>query len=65
VFTILGGLIQTVIKPNVLQFMEEVADGKLDYVLAKPVCHPGRSATPRGNAAQLRILPVQGRCQGI
>jgi ABC-2 type transport system permease protein len=37
VFTILGGLIQMVIKPNVVQFMEEVADGKLDYVLAKPV----------------------------
>jgi ABC-2 type transport system permease protein len=37
VFTVLGGLIQAVIKPNVVQFMEEVADGKLDYVLAKPV----------------------------
>lgn len=37
VFTILGGLIQAVIKPNLVQFMEEVADGKLDYVLAKPV----------------------------
>ena len=37
VFTILGGLIQAVIKPNMVQFMEDVADGKLDYVLAKPV----------------------------
>jgi len=37
VFTVLGGLIQAVIKPNVVQFMEEIADGKLDYVLAKPV----------------------------
>jgi ABC-2 type transport system permease protein len=37
VFTILGGVIQAVIKPNMVQFMEEVADGKLDYVLAKPV----------------------------
>jgi ABC-2 type transport system permease protein len=37
VFTMLGGLIQAVIKPNMVQFMEEVADGKLDYILAKPV----------------------------
>lgn len=37
VFTVLGGLIQAVIKPALVQFMEEVADGKLDYVLAKPV----------------------------
>lgn len=37
VFTILGGVIQAVIKPNVVQFMEEVADGRLDFVLAKPV----------------------------
>lgn len=37
VFTILGSLVQAVIKPSVVQFMEEVADGKLDYVLAKPV----------------------------
>jgi ABC-2 type transport system permease protein len=37
VFTILGGLIQAVIKPSLVQFMEDVADGKLDYVLAKPV----------------------------
>ncbi len=37
VFTVLGGLVQAVIKPNVVQFMEEVADGTLDYVLAKPV----------------------------
>jgi ABC-2 type transport system permease protein len=37
VFTVLGGLIQAVIKPAMVQFMEEVADGKLDYVLARPV----------------------------
>ena len=37
VFTVLGGVIQAVIKPNLVQFMDEVADGKLDYVLAKPV----------------------------
>jgi ABC-2 type transport system permease protein len=36
VFTMLGGLIQAVIKPNIVQFMEEVADGKLDFVLARP-----------------------------
>ncbi|GAA0933061.1 ABC transporter permease [Virgisporangium aurantiacum] len=36
VFTVLGGLVQSVIKPNLMQFMEEVADGKLDFVLAKP-----------------------------
>jgi len=36
VFTLLGGLVQSVIKPNLVQFMEEVADGKLDFVLAKP-----------------------------
>jgi ABC-2 type transport system permease protein len=36
VFTVLGGLVQSVIKPNLVQFMEEVADGKLDFVLAKP-----------------------------
>jgi ABC-2 type transport system permease protein len=37
VFTVLGGLIQAVVKPAMVQFMDEVADGKLDYVLAKPV----------------------------
>lgn len=37
VFTILGGLIQAVVKPNVVQLIEDVADGKLDYLLAKPV----------------------------
>jgi ABC-2 type transport system permease protein len=37
VFTVLGGLVQSVIKPNLVQFMEEIADGKLDFVLAKPV----------------------------
>jgi ABC-2 type transport system permease protein len=37
VFTVLGGLIQAVIKPAMVQLMEEVVDGKLDYVLAKPV----------------------------
>jgi ABC-2 type transport system permease protein len=36
VFTVLGGLIQSVIKPNLMQFMEEVADGKFDFVLARP-----------------------------
>lgn len=37
VFTVLGGVIQSVIKPNLLQFMEEIADGKFDFVLARPV----------------------------
>jgi ABC-2 type transport system permease protein len=37
VFTVLGGLIQAVFKPAMVQLMEEVVDGKLDYVLAKPV----------------------------
>lgn len=36
VFTILGGVIQSVIKPNLMQFMEEIADGKFDFVLARP-----------------------------
>jgi ABC-2 type transport system permease protein len=36
VFTVLGGVIQAVIKPNLVQFMEEIADGKFDFVLAKP-----------------------------
>jgi ABC-2 type transport system permease protein len=36
VFTVLGGLVQAVIKPNLVQFMEEIADGKFDFVLAKP-----------------------------
>jgi ABC-2 type transport system permease protein len=37
VFTVLGGLIQAVIKPAMVQFMDDVADGKFDFVLAKPV----------------------------
>jgi ABC-2 type transport system permease protein len=37
VFTTLGGLIQAVFKPTMMQFMDEIVDGKFDYVLAKPV----------------------------
>jgi ABC-2 type transport system permease protein len=37
IFTALGGFIQALVKPALVQFMEEVADGKLDYVLTKPV----------------------------
>jgi ABC-2 type transport system permease protein len=37
VFTVLGGVVQAVIKPNVVLFMEEVANGKLDHVLTKPI----------------------------
>ncbi len=36
VFTILGGFIQAVIKPNLAQFMEQIADGKFDFILARP-----------------------------
>jgi ABC-2 type transport system permease protein len=36
VFTILGGFIQAVIKPNLARFMEEIADGKFDFILARP-----------------------------
>ena len=37
VFTVLGGFVQAPVKPALVQFMDEVADGKLDYVLTKPV----------------------------
>ncbi|GIJ47918.1 ABC transporter permease [Virgisporangium aliadipatigenens] len=37
VFTIIGGVLESVVKPNLVRFMEEVADGRLDFVLAKPV----------------------------
>ena len=33
---IMGGVIHTVIQPNMLRLMEEVRDGKLDYALTKP-----------------------------
>ena len=36
VFTIMGGLIRTVIQPNMTQFMADVQEGTLDYVLTKP-----------------------------
>lgn len=36
VFTIMGGLIRTVIQPNMTQFMTDVQEGTLDYVLTKP-----------------------------
>ena len=37
VFTVLGGLVQAVVKPAMVQFMDDVADGKFDFVLARPV----------------------------
>jgi viologen exporter family transport system permease protein len=33
---VMGGVIHTVIQPNMLRLMEEVRDGKLDYALTKP-----------------------------
>jgi ABC-2 type transport system permease protein len=33
---LMGGVIRTVIQPNMTQLMEEVRDGKLDYPLTKP-----------------------------
>lgn len=37
VFTLMGGLIQTVIQPNMERLMGEVQDGTLDYAFTKPV----------------------------
>jgi ABC-2 type transport system permease protein len=36
VYTVMGGLIRTVIQPNMTQFIQEVRDGRLDYLLTKP-----------------------------
>jgi ABC-2 type transport system permease protein len=36
-FTALGGFARMAIKPNMVQFMDDVRDGALDYVLTKPV----------------------------
>jgi len=33
---VMGGVIHTVIQPNMLRLMEDVRDGKLDYALTKP-----------------------------
>lgn len=33
---LMGGVIRTMIQPNMLRLMEEVRDGKLDYALTKP-----------------------------
>lgn len=37
VYTLMNGLIQTVIQPNMERLMGEVQDGTLDYALTKPV----------------------------
>ena len=37
VFTALGGMVRMVFKPNVKQFIDDVREGTLDYVLTKPV----------------------------
>jgi ABC-2 type transport system permease protein len=37
VFTAMGGVVRAFIKPNVLQLIEDIRDGTLDYLLAKPV----------------------------
>jgi ABC-2 type transport system permease protein len=37
VFTLLSGVIKTFVKPNLIQFMRDVHEGTLDYVLTKPV----------------------------
>jgi viologen exporter family transport system permease protein len=36
-FTALGGVARMAIKPNMVQFIEDVREGTLDYVLTKPV----------------------------
>jgi ABC-2 type transport system permease protein len=36
-FTALGGVTRALIRPNMIQFMDDVRDGALDYVLTKPV----------------------------
>lgn len=36
-FTMLGGFARTAVKPNMIQLIEDVRDGALDYVLTKPV----------------------------
>ena len=33
---LMGGLIHTIVQPNMLRLMEEVRDGKLDYALTRP-----------------------------
>ena len=32
----MGGLIGTIIQPNMVRLMEEIRDGKLDFALTKP-----------------------------
>jgi len=36
VYVLMGGVIRSVIQPNMLQLMEDVQKGTLDYVLTKP-----------------------------
>jgi viologen exporter family transport system permease protein len=36
VFTLMGGLIGTIIQPNMTRLMNDVREGKLDFVLTKP-----------------------------
>ncbi len=36
VYVLVGGLIRSVIQPNMQQLMEDVEDGSLDYILTKP-----------------------------
>jgi ABC-2 type transport system permease protein len=36
-FTALGGVARMVVKPSMVQFLDDVRDGALDYVLTKPV----------------------------
>jgi ABC-2 type transport system permease protein len=37
VFTLIGGIVQAVIQPNMTMLMQEIKDGKFDFVLTKPV----------------------------
>lgn len=37
VYTLMGGLIQTIIQPNMERLMGEIQDGTLDYAFTKPV----------------------------
>ena len=36
VHTLMGGLIQTIVQPNMLRLMREIQEGTLDYMLTKP-----------------------------
>src|SRR5688500_10017065 len=36
VFTMLGGLVRTVLRPSIVQLFSDIRDGTLDYLFVKP-----------------------------